>query len=60
MFSGRLARYRKLAAGESAAAQDADALIIERIPSPAPVYRLQDPEFLFWKEMKIHTQRCRD
>jgi hypothetical protein len=43
--------HRDLAAGDCAIAQDADALIIERMPFPSQVRRLEDCEFVFWKEV---------
>ena len=44
-----------LAAGDRAIAENADALIVERIPSSARVSRLQDREFFFWQQVEIHN-----
>lgn len=44
------ARDHNLAAGDCAIAQDANALIVERMPFPAQIARLEEREFVFWKE----------
>lgn len=42
-----LAPYFDLAAGDRAIAQNANALIIERMPLPAQIGRLEEREFVF-------------
>jgi hypothetical protein len=49
--AGRFARHHDLAPGNGAIAQNADALIIERIPFSPEIGYLEDREFFFWKEM---------
>jgi hypothetical protein len=49
-----LALNQNLPASDRAPTQDAHALIVEGMPSTARVIGLEDPQSLFWKEMKIH------
>jgi len=48
--SAGFATHFDLPAGNCAIAQNADALIIERMPSPAQIRGLKDGEFFFRKE----------
>jgi hypothetical protein len=36
--------------GDRAIAQNADALVVERMPFPAQIGRLKDREFFFWQK----------
>jgi hypothetical protein len=49
--SAGFSHHFDLPAGDGAIAQDADASIIERMPFPPNVGRLEDREFFFWQEM---------
>ena len=46
LFAG----HADLAASDCAIAQDANPLIIERMPFPAQIGRLKERELVFWKE----------
>jgi len=46
-----------LAAGDCPIAQNADASIVERMPFSAQIARLQDREFLFWKDRFNHVRK---
>ena len=48
--AARFARHFDLPASDRAIAENAHALIVERIPFAAWIGRLEDREFFFWKE----------
>ena len=50
------ARDLDLPAGDRAIAQDTNALIVERMPSPAQIGRLEERELVFWKEWYVHLK----
>jgi hypothetical protein len=50
------ARHLDLPAGDRAIAQDTNALIVERMPSPAQIGRLEERELVFWKEWYVHLK----
>jgi hypothetical protein len=59
IFSARVTRDRNLPACNRPAAQNADALIIERMPSSTGITGLEDSEAFFWKEVEMHIgQGC--
>jgi hypothetical protein len=43
-----------LAAGDGPIAQDAHALIVERMPLSAKIAGLENGELIFWKEWCVH------
>jgi len=43
--------HHNLPADDRAIAQDTDPLLIERMPFPPHIRRLEDFEFFFWREM---------
>jgi hypothetical protein len=53
-----LARRLDLPAANCAIAQDANALIVERMPFPAQIGRLKEGELVFWKEWFVHLKRA--
>jgi len=48
-----------LAAGDCPIAQNTDASIVERMPFSAQIARLEDREFLFWKDRFNHVWKER-
>jgi hypothetical protein len=54
--AARFARHLDLPAADRAIAQDANALVVERMPFPAQIGRLEEREFVFWKEWFVHSQ----
>ena len=44
------ARHLDLPTGDRAIAQDTNALVVERMPFPAQIARLEKRELVFWKE----------
>jgi hypothetical protein len=52
----RVAFDFNLAAGDGAVAQDTDALIVERMPFPLGIGRLENGQFVFWKEWLGHPR----
>ena len=50
------ARHLDLPAGDRAIAQDTNALIVERMPFPAQIGRLEERELVFWKEWCVHLK----
>jgi len=54
MVAVAVARDLDLAAGDRAIAENADALIVERVPFSARVRSLQDRKFFFWQKTGIH------
>jgi len=52
------ARYLDLPAGYRAIAQNANALIIERMPFPAQIGRLEERELVLWKKRLVHWKRA--
>ena len=57
--SACFATHFDLPAGDCAAAQNADALIIERMPFPAQIGCLKDGEFFFGKKRWMDLQSDR-
>jgi hypothetical protein len=53
------ARHLDLPAGDRAIAQDANALIVERMPFPTQIGRLEKREFVFWKQWFVHLGSVR-
>lgn len=52
--AARIASYLDLAAGNRAVAKDANALVIERMPFAPRIGHLEECEFFFGKEVRIH------
>jgi len=50
----RFAADFDLPPGDRVIAQNADALVVERMPFPPQIDRLQDREFFFWQKFGIH------
>jgi hypothetical protein len=55
----RVADHLDLAAGYGACAQHTDTLVVERIPFPTGIGGLQEREFFFGQEIRIHQGRDR-
>ena len=51
------ARHLDLAAGDRAIAQDTYAMVAERMPFPPQISCLEEREFVFWKEWRVHLKR---
>jgi hypothetical protein len=54
--SARLATDSDLPPGNCAIAQDTNALVVERMPFPTHVGRLEEREFFFWEKDYIHFE----
>jgi hypothetical protein len=52
--AARFVRHLNLTAGDCAIAQDTNALIVERMPFPAQIGRLEERELVFWPEWCAH------
>lgn len=50
------ARHLNLPAGNCAIAQDTNALIVERMPFPAQIRRLEERELVFGREWCVHLK----
>ena len=58
--STRFRRDLYLPARDRPIAQDANALIVERMPFPAQIARPEDRELVFWKDGFNHFRRAPD
>lgn len=54
--AARLAPEFNLPACDRAVAQDANALVVQRMPFSPKIGRLKDRQFFFWKERFIHLE----
>jgi len=54
--AARFARHLDLPAGDCAIAQDTNTLIVERMPFPAQIGRLEERELVFWQEWCVHLK----
>jgi hypothetical protein len=50
------ARHFDLPAGDRSIAQNADALIVERMPFAPQIGRLEEREFVFRKQWRVHFE----
>lgn len=50
------ARYQDLPAGDRAIAQDTNALVVERMPFPAQIGRLEECELVFRQQQCVHLK----
>jgi hypothetical protein len=58
--SAWFAHYLDLPAGDCPVAQHTDALIVERMPFPAQIARLEDRELFIWEDRINHSGKARD
>jgi hypothetical protein len=47
-----------LPAIDGAATKDTDPLVVERMPAPARIVGLENPEAFFWEDVKTHIRRA--
>jgi len=55
--AGRVAENVDLAAGDGSVAQNANPLIVKRMPFPTGIGGLEEDEFFFGQEVRVHLRR---